>query len=93
MADAIHAMSPVLGRGANLAMRDAARLGKRLIAVARGELTLVDGLTKYEAEMLSYSARVVRESAKIGHERMGQDLLPENEALFLQAGQEKIQDV
>ena len=77
LGDAIHAMSPALGRGANLAMRDAARLGKRLISVARGQSNLVDALTHYETEMYSYSARGVRESANIGHERMGQNLLPE----------------
>jgi 2-polyprenyl-6-methoxyphenol hydroxylase-like FAD-dependent oxidoreductase len=51
LGDAIHAMTPTLGRGANLAMRDGASLAA----------CIADGadLARYEAEMLPYSFDVI----------------------------------
>jgi len=77
LGDAIHAMTPTLGRGANLAMRDAALLGRQLRAVAAGEKSLQSALTVYEEELTRYGFAVVRESVEMGQQRMGQNPLPE----------------
>jgi 2-polyprenyl-6-methoxyphenol hydroxylase-like FAD-dependent oxidoreductase len=74
--DAIHAMTPTLGRGANVAMRDGALLGRELKKVASGEVTLRDALAAYERGMLDYGFAVVREAAKMGEQRMAQNPLP-----------------
>jgi 2-polyprenyl-6-methoxyphenol hydroxylase-like FAD-dependent oxidoreductase len=52
--DAAHAMLPTLGLGANLALRDAARLLDRLGAAARGEAGLVAAVGAYEQDMRDY---------------------------------------
>lgn len=77
LGDAIHAMTPTLGRGANVAMRDGALLGRGLRGVARGDTTLMGALATYEANMLRYGFQVVRETAQIGQQRMAQNPLPE----------------
>jgi 2-polyprenyl-6-methoxyphenol hydroxylase-like FAD-dependent oxidoreductase len=71
-------MIPTLGRGANVAMRDGALLGRWLKAVTRGEVNLIDALEAYEANMLRYGFQVVREAAQIGRQRMAQNPLPES---------------
>jgi len=76
LGDAIHAMTPTLGRGANVAMRDGALLGRELKKVALGEVTLRDALAAYERGMLDYGFAVVREAAKMGEQRMAQNPLP-----------------
>jgi 2-polyprenyl-6-methoxyphenol hydroxylase-like FAD-dependent oxidoreductase len=76
LGDAIHAMTPTLGRGANVAMRDGALLGRQLRKVAAGEATVKEALVIYEREMLDYGFAVVREAAEIGRQRMAQNLLP-----------------
>lgn len=76
LGDAIHAMTPTLGRGANLAMRDAALLGRAFGSVAKGEVTLGQALGAFETDMLAYGFRVVKESAAMGQQRMGQKPLP-----------------
>ena len=76
LGDAVHAMTPTLGRGANLAMRDAALLGRQLRAVAAGEKPLPEALANYEEELLRYGFDVVRESVATGQQRMGQNPLP-----------------
>jgi 2-polyprenyl-6-methoxyphenol hydroxylase-like FAD-dependent oxidoreductase len=76
LGDAVHAMTPTLGRGANLAMRDAALLGRQLKTVAEGEKPLAEALGIYEAELLRYGFEVVRESVAMGQKRMGQNPLP-----------------
>jgi 2-polyprenyl-6-methoxyphenol hydroxylase-like FAD-dependent oxidoreductase len=76
LGDAIHAMTPTLGRGANLAMRDAALLGRQLQAVATGEKSVQTALTVYEEELTRYGFDVVRESVEMGQQRMGQNPLP-----------------
>ncbi len=49
--DSIHAMLPTLGKGANMAMRNAAVLHERLVAAARGEEPLLEAIATYEADM------------------------------------------
>ena len=76
LGDAVHAMTPTLGRGANIAMRDAALLGRQLKTVATGDKPLAEALRTYEAELLRYGFEVVRESVAMGQQRMGQNPLP-----------------
>jgi 2-polyprenyl-6-methoxyphenol hydroxylase-like FAD-dependent oxidoreductase len=52
--DAAHAMLPTLGLGANLALRDAARLLDQLSAAARGGGDIVRAIGAYEADMRDY---------------------------------------
>ncbi|RSM44923.1 FAD-dependent monooxygenase [Amycolatopsis balhimycina DSM 5908] len=75
LGDAIHAMTPTLGRGANVAMRDGALLGRALTAVAAGHRELPSALAGYEQSMLSYGFDVVRSAARIGEQRMAQNPL------------------
>lgn len=49
--DAIHAMLPTLGKGANMAMRNAAVLRDQLAAADRGERPLLDAIGAYESDM------------------------------------------
>lgn len=76
LGDAIHAMTPSLGRGANVALKDAAILGKELIKVANANKGLAVSLKEYEAEMTQYGFNVVRQSAEMGTKLLGQDPLP-----------------
>ena len=76
LGDAIHAMTPTLGRGANLAMRDGALLGRALKSVAKRERDLSAALATYERNMQKYGFDVVREAAKVGQQRMAQNALP-----------------
>ena len=76
LGDAIHAMTPTLGRGANIAMRDGALLGRHLEEVVHGRRTLPEALGEYEAEMTRYGFDVVRKSAAMGARLMGQNPLP-----------------
>ncbi|PSN62389.1 hypothetical protein BS50DRAFT_638035 [Corynespora cassiicola Philippines] len=48
--DSIHAMSPCGGVGANIALRDAAQLGKVITGTGKGQ-DFVDGLSRFEADM------------------------------------------
>jgi len=76
LGDAIHGMTPTLGRGANVAMRDAALLGRKLRVVASGNIALTEALASYEIAMLAYGYEVVMESVRMGQQRMGQNPLP-----------------
>lgn len=62
LGDAIHSMTPYRGVGANVALRDAALLCRRLTAAARGELPLLEAIAAYEAEMRGYGFAAVRGS-------------------------------
>ena len=77
LGDAVHAMTPTLGRGANLAMRDGAMLGRHIIHVAEGKAAVAQALNAFEEEMTRYAFEVVRESAMMGQRLIGQDPLPE----------------
>ena len=76
LGDAIHAMTPTLGRGANIAMRDGALLGRYLEDVVHGRRTLADAVSAYETEMTRYGFDVVRKSAAMGARLIGQNPLP-----------------
>ena len=77
MGDAIHAMSPALGIGANTALRDAHVLGRQLKLVARADATLLDGIGAYERSMRDYAYPAVRKSAFVGQKVIGHLPLPE----------------
>jgi 2-polyprenyl-6-methoxyphenol hydroxylase-like FAD-dependent oxidoreductase len=62
--DAIHAMTPYRGIGANMALEDAVRLKRALVAGARGERDLLAAIGAYEAEMRDYGFRAVRNSLR-----------------------------
>ncbi|POX45534.1 NAD(P)/FAD-dependent oxidoreductase [Streptomyces sp. Ru72] len=75
--DAIHAMSPSLGIGANTALRDAHVLGTELLAVTRGDKALLDGIGAYEEAMRGYGYQALRRSAAVGEKVIGHLPLPE----------------
>lgn len=60
--DAIHTMTPGLGVGCNTALRDARNLASNLIAVDRGELTVIDAVADYERQMHGYAWELVDKS-------------------------------
>lgn len=62
LGDAIHAMTPIGGRGGNTALRDAAGLAWRLAAADRGELDLLAAVAEYETEMRDHGYAAVGES-------------------------------
>ncbi len=64
LGDAIHSMTPYRGIGANVALRDAALLSRRLTAAARGEELLIAAIAAYEAEMRDYGFAAVRDSLR-----------------------------
>ncbi|WP_433437659.1 FAD-dependent oxidoreductase [Nonomuraea sp. CA-141351] len=75
LGDAIHAMSPAGGVGANTALRDASALAAALGEAAAGR-PLVQALAEYEAAMVTYGFAAVRASAENGQRLLGQDPLP-----------------
>ncbi|MEU4222782.1 NAD(P)/FAD-dependent oxidoreductase [Nonomuraea sp. NPDC026600] len=75
LGDAIHAMSPAGGVGANTALRDAATLADALNKAAHGR-PLVATLRDYETATIDYGFAAVRASADNGHRFLGQDPLP-----------------
>jgi 2-polyprenyl-6-methoxyphenol hydroxylase-like FAD-dependent oxidoreductase len=62
LGDAIHSMTPYRGIGANVALKDAVRLKRALVAAHRGERDVVDALHEYEIGMRDYGFRAVRNS-------------------------------
>jgi 2-polyprenyl-6-methoxyphenol hydroxylase-like FAD-dependent oxidoreductase len=66
LGDAIHAMSPAGGSGANTALRDAALLASELGAAARGQKGLVQAIGDYEQRMVDYGFAAVRASERAG---------------------------
>jgi 2-polyprenyl-6-methoxyphenol hydroxylase-like FAD-dependent oxidoreductase len=64
LGDAIHAMSPARGSGANTALRDAALLSQQLVAAAQGQKSLLSGIGEYEQQMVRYGFEAVRASAE-----------------------------
>jgi salicylate hydroxylase len=64
LGDAIHSMTPARGIGANTALRDAALLGRNLVATHRGEMSLQQAIHDYEVEMIKYGFAAVLSSKK-----------------------------
>ncbi len=62
--DAIHSMTPYRGIGANIALKDAVRLRDALAAADRGERPLIDTIHAYEAGMIDYGFKAVRNSLR-----------------------------
>jgi 2-polyprenyl-6-methoxyphenol hydroxylase-like FAD-dependent oxidoreductase len=70
--DAIHAMTPYRGIGANIALKDAVRLRDVLLAAQRAEQPLIPAIHGYEAAMLDYGFKAVRNSLKAMQQTTGQ---------------------
>lgn len=66
LGDAIHAMSPAGGSGANMALLDARLLCQTLISIAHGEKPLLQAIHEYETQMLKDGFEAVRFSTKGG---------------------------
>jgi 2-polyprenyl-6-methoxyphenol hydroxylase-like FAD-dependent oxidoreductase len=62
LGDAIHAMTPYRGIGANVALKDAMRLCRALTMADRGERPVIDAIRDYETEMINYGFRAVQTS-------------------------------
>jgi 2-polyprenyl-6-methoxyphenol hydroxylase-like FAD-dependent oxidoreductase len=65
--DAIHAMLPTLGKGANMAMRNAAVLRDAIVRADRGEAELVDAIGAYEADMREATYPLMRLASDHGN--------------------------
>lgn len=76
LGDAIHAMTPAGGVGANTALRDAAALADALIDAAAGK-PVESALGGYEAAMRDHGFAAVRYSAANGVRVIGQNPLPD----------------
>ena len=74
LGDAIHSMTPYRGIGANVAIKDAARLKRALVAAHHGDCDLVEAIHDYEAGMLDYGFRAVRNSLKAMHQTVTDSL-------------------
>ncbi|WP_433337535.1 FAD-dependent oxidoreductase [Spirillospora sp. CA-294931] len=75
LGDAVHAMSPAAGAGANMALRDAAALAASLAQAAPGA-PLADVVRDYEKHMLKEGFDAVRRSSANGVRTLGEDPLP-----------------
>jgi 2-polyprenyl-6-methoxyphenol hydroxylase-like FAD-dependent oxidoreductase len=67
--DAITAMLPTLGKGANMAMRNAAVLRDQLVAADRGERPLLEAIGSYEEDMRGATYWLMELAAD--HDRFG----------------------
>ncbi|AJT61732.1 hypothetical protein T261_0039 [Streptomyces lydicus] len=65
LGDAVHAMPPSGGVGANTAVRDAATLAGELLAVDRGERSVAEAAERYQADMLRYATEAVATSLQV----------------------------
>ena len=68
-------MTPYRGIGANVAIKDAARLKRALVAAHLGERDLLDAIRDYEMDMRDYGFRAVRNSLKAMHQTVGDSRL------------------
>lgn len=75
LGDAIHAMNPAAGAGANTALRDAAALAAA-IGQAADRQSLTRAVAGYEHDMAEHSFAMVRRSAQNGTRMLGADPLP-----------------
>jgi 2-polyprenyl-6-methoxyphenol hydroxylase-like FAD-dependent oxidoreductase len=62
LGDAIHAMTPYRGIGANVALKDAVRLCRKLTMASRSERPVIDAIRDYETGMIDYGFRAVQTS-------------------------------
>jgi salicylate hydroxylase len=67
--DAINAMLPTLGKGANMAMRNAAVLRDEMVAADRGERPLLEAIRAYEDDMRAATYPLMELAAD--HQRFG----------------------
>jgi 2-polyprenyl-6-methoxyphenol hydroxylase-like FAD-dependent oxidoreductase len=70
--DAIHAMTPYRGIGANIAVKDAVRLRDALVAAQHGETPLLDAISGYETGMRDYGFKAVGNSLQAMQQITGQ---------------------
>jgi salicylate hydroxylase len=73
LGDAIHAMTPFRGIGANIALKDAARLRDAIVAGESGERPLIDAIQGYETEMLRYGFAAVKNSLRAMEQTVGEN--------------------
>jgi 2-polyprenyl-6-methoxyphenol hydroxylase-like FAD-dependent oxidoreductase len=71
LGDAIHAMPPTGGVGANTALRDAATLASELLAAAHGGQSLIDAVAAYERVMLPRGFDTVDNSLRLARQMFG----------------------
>ncbi|HVP03407.1 MAG TPA: NAD(P)/FAD-dependent oxidoreductase [Solirubrobacteraceae bacterium] len=67
--DAIHAMLPTLGKGANMALRNAAVLRDALVDAASGRCEVVEAIAAYEEDMRTATYPIMQLAAD--HSRFG----------------------
>jgi len=73
LGDAIHAMTPYRGIGANVALKDAVRLCGALTMANRAERPVIDAISDYETDMIDYGFRAVRTSLHAMHQAVMED--------------------
>jgi 2-polyprenyl-6-methoxyphenol hydroxylase-like FAD-dependent oxidoreductase len=73
LGDAIHAMTPFRGIGANIALKDAVRLRDAIVAGESGERPLIDAIQGYEKEMLRYGFKAVKKSLRAMEQTVGEN--------------------
>jgi salicylate hydroxylase len=73
LGDAIHAMTPYRGIGANIAIKDALRLRDAIVAGESGERPLIDAIQAYEAEMRRYGFAAVKNSLRAMEQTVGEN--------------------
>ncbi|WP_040807876.1 FAD-dependent oxidoreductase [Nocardia concava] len=66
--DAIHAMPPTAGAGANTALADAATLAREILSATRGEKSLATALGDYQSVLLPRGHRAVENSRRMAAE-------------------------
>jgi salicylate hydroxylase len=69
--DAIHSMTPYRGIGANIALRDAALLCRKLATAAEGETSIEAAIHDYESQMRDYGFAAVRSSLQALEQAVG----------------------
>ncbi|WP_198535600.1 FAD-dependent oxidoreductase [Streptomyces caatingaensis] len=65
LGDAVHAMPPSGGVGANTAVRDAAALVRALLAADRGECSVAEAAGRYQAGMAGWATEAVAASLRV----------------------------
>ena len=66
-------MTPFRGIGANVALKDAARLHDALAAAHRGESEVIDAIHAYEADMVRYGFAAVAASRRAMEQTLSQN--------------------